>query len=326
MAEASEAAPNLPNVLLLKPLAFPHVEAECSRNFLLLKAYDSPQPIHLFLSTHATSVSALLCSAGTPVTTETLRLLPCLRLIVTTSVGLDELDLSECRRRGIAVSNPGAIFADDVADLAVGLLIDVVRKISAADRYVRRGLWRVEGDHPLGNRLGDMKVGIVGLGNIGFKVAKRLEGLGCRILYNSRKKKSFVSYPYHSNICDLASRSDVLVICCALTDQTRRMINDRVLSLLGKDGVIVNVGRGAIVDEEELVRFLLEGEIAGAGLDVFENEPYVPKELFELDNIVLSPHRAVFTPEALQDLEELVVGNLKAFFSSQPLLSQVVFE
>lgn len=166
----------------------------------------------------------------------------------------------------------------------------------------------------------------MGLGNIGYEVAKRLEAFGCLISYNSRKKKPYVSYPFYSNVCELAANCDALIICCGLTSQTRHLINKQVLLALGKGGVIVNIGRGPIIDEKEMVRSLLQGEIAGAGLDVFENEPDVPEELRALDNVVLSPHCAVFTPESLKDLSEHVVGNLEAFFSNRPLLSEYVDE
>lgn len=174
-------------------------------------------------------------------------------------------------------------------------------------------------------QLGGKRVGVVGLGNIGLQVAKRLEAFGCNILYNSRKKKP-VLYPFFSNVCELAANSDALVVCCGLTDQTHHMINREVLLALGKEGVIVNVGRGAIIDEKEMVQCLVQGEIAGAGLDVYENEPNVPKEFLSMDNVVLSPHVAVFTSESFEDLCELVVGNLEAFFSNKPLLSPVTDE
>ncbi|KAI5345384.1 hypothetical protein L3X38_013261 [Prunus dulcis] len=180
--------------------------------------------------------------------------------------------------------------------MAVGLLLDVMRNISASDRFVRDGFWVSKGDVALGSKIGGKRVGIVGLGNIGLEVAKRLEAFGCNILYNSRKKKPFVSYPFFPDVCELAANSDVLVICC---------------------------GRGAIMDEKEMVQCLVRGEIGGAGLDVFENEPHVPKELFALDNVVLSPHHAGLTPECFTALRELVVGNLEAFFSNKPLLFQV---
>lgn len=167
-------------------------------------------------------------------------------------------------------------------------------------------------------------MGIVGLGNIGLEVAKRLEGFGCKVLYNSRKEKPFVSYPFYSNVTELAAESDVLIICCALTEQTRHMINKEVMLALGKDGVIVNVGRGQIINEKEMVECLKKGELGGAALDVFENEPLVPAEFFEMDNVVLSPHASVLTPESMKALCELIVSNLEYFFSNKPLISQVV--
>lgn len=157
-------------------------------------------------------------------------------------------------------------------------------------------------------------------------MATRVEAFGCNVLYNSRNKKPLVPYPYYSNVCELAMNSDVLIVCSGLTEQTHHMINKEVLLALGKEGLIINVGRGASIDERELVQCLMRGEIAGAGLDVFENEPDVPKELIALDNVVLSPHRAVHTTETLMALSELVIGNLVAFFSNKPLLSPLTDE
>ncbi|XP_034904427.1 glyoxylate/hydroxypyruvate reductase HPR3-like [Populus alba] len=323
--DCHKAQQDFPKVLILKPISFiAHVGEQhyASNKFTFLKAYDSSLPLHQFLSTHSPSIKAILASVGTPITADILQLLPEVGVVVTTSVGLNQVDLPECRRRGIKVANAGSVFSDDVADFAVGLLIDVLRKVSASDGYVRKGLWATKGDYPLGSKLGGKRIGIVGLGNIGFAVAKRLEAFGCGISYNSRKRKPHVSYPFYESVCELAANCDVLVICCELTDQTRHMINKEVLSALGKEGVIVNIGRGAIINEKEMVQCLVQGEIAGAGLDVFENEPDVPVELFAMDNVVLSPHVAVFTPESFLDLRDLVMGNLEAFFSNKPLLSE----
>ena len=175
-------------------------------------------------------------------------------------------------------------------------------------------------------QLGGKVVGIVGLGRIGFEIAKRLEAFGCVIAYNSRNKKPHVSYPYYANVNDLAANSDALIVCCALTKETHHLINKDVMTALGKTGVVINVGRGALIDEKELVEFLVRGEIGGAGLDVFQDEPRVPEELFGLDNVVLSPHRAVATPESMVALRNVVVGNLSAFFADKPLLSQIMPE
>ncbi|KAL5859847.1 hypothetical protein ACOSQ4_001143 [Xanthoceras sorbifolium] len=322
-----ETSHDLPQVLLLKPppdfLLFGQ-DRFPSDKFRFLKAWESPLPLDQFLQAHAQSVQAILSSGGAPVTAEILRLMPAVKMVMTTSAGLNHIDMAECRRRGVAVANAGSVFSEDVADLAVGLLIDVLRKVSAADRYVRQGLWTTNGDYPLASKVGGKRVGIVGLGSIGSLVAKRLEAFGCCISYSSRKQKPSVSYPFYSSVCELAANSDALIISCGLTAETRHMINKDVLKALGNEGVVVNIGRGALIDEQELVRCLLQGEIKGAGLDVFEKEPDVPKELFELDNVVLSPHCAVHTWETFENRQKLVVDNLEAFLSNKPLLTPVV--
>jgi hydroxypyruvate reductase 2 len=144
------------------------------------------------------------------------------------------------------------------------------------------------------------------------------------ISYNSRNKKSLVSYHFYSTILELANNTNILILCCELNDQTRHIVNREVMLALGKGGIIVNVGRGALIDEKELLRCLMEGEIGGAGLDVFENEPHVPKELFSLDNVVLSPHAAVLTSESFISIGQLVEQNLEAFFSNKPLITPVI--
>ncbi|XP_050229600.1 glyoxylate/hydroxypyruvate reductase HPR3-like [Mercurialis annua] len=295
------------------------------RHFNLLDPQDHyPNPTHLFLLNNARTARVLLyLGLPTAISKELLSLLPSLQLIVGSSSGVDHVDLTECRRRGIQVTNAGSAFSEDVADYAVGLLIDVLRKISSADRFVRAGRWPGQGDYPLGFKLGKKRIGIVGLGNIGSEVAKRIVSFGCKISYTSRKKKPFVTFPYYSNVGDLATNSDVLILCCALTEETYHMINKDVMVALGKEGVIVNVGRGELIDEKELVRLLARGEVGGAGLDVFENEPQVPSELSALDNVVLSPHLAFATPECIDAVEELIMYNLKAFFEDKPLRSVV---
>lgn len=243
-----------------------------------------------------------------------------------TSAGVNHFDLVACRRRGIRVTNAGDAFSDDVADYAVGLVIDVLRRVSAADRFLRASSWGPRKEYALASKVSGKRVGIVGLGSIGSRVAKRLEAFGCRISYKSRKMNPHVSYTCYENILDLASNSDVLILCCALTNETYHVVNKDVMAALGKSGILVNIGRGSLVDEKELVGFLVRGEIGGAGLDVFEHEPQVPNELFMLDNVVLSPHKAVFTPEAFAGLQELIMSNLEAFFSNKPLKAEISLE
>ncbi|KAM6584928.1 hypothetical protein CsatB_011930 [Cannabis sativa] len=259
-----------------------------AQRFRILKHSDSSLPFDQFLaSPPVRSATAILCAGGIQISADLLSQLPSVRLVVTASAGVNHIDVPECRRRGIAVTNAGDSLTEDVADMAVGLLIDVLRKMSAADRYVRGGNWVAHGNFPLAHKLGGKGVGIVGLGRIGSEVAKRVEAFG-------------------------------------LNHQTRHMIDRRVMCALGKDGVIINVGRGEIIKEKELVECLVGGEIGGAGLDVFEDEPNVPQELIGLDNVVLSPHWGVFTLESFEALFQVTVGNLDAFFSNNPLHFQVL--
>ncbi|XP_044963941.1 glyoxylate/hydroxypyruvate reductase HPR3-like isoform X1 [Hordeum vulgare subsp. vulgare] len=311
----TQADASKPVVLLADPI-IPEFELELSARYTLLPLADVDADT-------AASALALLTVQLPAVTAELMGALPKLELVLTSSVGVDHVDLAACRRRGIGVTNAGDAFSADAADYAVGLVIASLRRVAAADAYVRRGSWPAGGDYPLASKVSGKRVGIVGLGNIGSRIARRLAAFGCVVSYNSRSPKPSVPYEFVPTVRDLASGSDVLVLCCALTEETKHVVNREVMEALGKDGVLVNVGRGGLVDEPELVRCLREGVIGGAGLDVFESEPDVPPELFSMDNVVLSAHRAVATPESIRDVIELVAGNLDAFFAGKPLLSPV---
>ncbi|XP_057803865.1 glyoxylate/hydroxypyruvate reductase HPR3-like [Salvia miltiorrhiza] len=317
-----------PQLLIIRPSnLFRAHQDGFSAKFNVLKAYESPLPTETFLREHAQSAKAILCFKGSPITGDLLRHLPSLGLVVTSGTGVNHIDLAACRRRGILVANTADVFSVDTADYAVGLLIAVMRKISSGDRFVRRRLWSLSHEEfPLGFKLRDKRVGIVGLGNIGSKVAKRLDAFGCKISYNSRSQKPRVPYNFCPTPHELASQSDILLICCPLTEDTRHMINNDVMNALGEEGVIVNIGRGAIIEEDALVKHLVARRIAGAALDVFENEPRVPVELFEMDNVVLSPHRGSYTKEGYFDAFRIVVENLESFFLNKPLVSPVRIE
>ncbi|XLT07972.1 hypothetical protein HN51_053765 [Arachis hypogaea] len=314
----------LPALLVLgPPMVFKLFQSHYSHKYRFLNAFSSHLPLPEFLQTqqtHPSSVRAILCNPRQPVTADVIRSLPSLGIVATTTVGADHIDTAECRRRGIQVVTLGSQFAPDVADMAVALLIDVMFKISAGDRFAKKSIHFKPWSFPSGSKLGGKRVGIIGLGRIGGEVAKRLEAFDCIIMYHSRNKNPSVSYTFYSNVVDLASNSDVLILCCPLTEQTKYIVNKEVMLALGKDGIIVNVGRGALIDEKELVQCLMEGEIRGAGLDVFENEPNVPEELFALDNVVLSPHAAAYTLDCFMDACEHVAKSLDAFFSSKSLI------
>ncbi|KZV19463.1 hypothetical protein F511_08804 [Dorcoceras hygrometricum] len=319
-------APQTPRLLILH--RFPTFKlslfSSLATRFTILDPFSDPP--HPSFSTLSKLARVILCVGPKPVTSEDLDRYPAVEYIVGTSAGVNHFDLAACRLRGIRVTSAGDVFSDDVADYAVGLLIDVLRRVSAADRFVRASSWGEGKEYALASKVSGKRVGIVGLGSIGSRVAKRLEAFGCRISYKSRKMHPHVSYTYYANILDLASNSDVLILCCALTDETYHVVNRDVITALGKTGILVNIGRGSLVDEKELVGFLVRGELGGAGLDVFEHEPRVPEELFTLDNVVLSPHRAVFTPESFAGLEELATSNLEAFFSDKPLKAEISLE
>lgn len=168
------------------------------------------------------------------------------------------------------------------------------------------------------------RIGIVGLGRIGSAIAKRAVAFGCSVSYCSRTKKPNSGYTYYPSVVKLASDSDVLVVACLLTEETRHIVDCEVIDALGPQGVLINIGRGPHVDEQELVKALIEGRLGGAGLDVFENEPHVPEELFNLDNVVLLPHVGTGTVETRTDMANLVLRNLEAHFSSKALLTPVL--
>ncbi|KAJ1257070.1 hypothetical protein BS78_06G007300 [Paspalum vaginatum] len=312
MAPAAEDKP----LVLLAQTMFPNFAAALEGQYRFVLAADAD-------AATAAEARVLLVPGLKTVTAELIDALPALELVAATSAGVDHVDLGACRRRGLAVTNAGDAFAADSADYAVGLLVAVLRRLAAAEAYLRRGGWAADGDYPLATKVSGKRVGIVGLGRIGAQVARRLAAFGCPVAYHSRAPKPACPYRFFPTARALAADSDVLVLSCALTEETRRLVNREVMEALGAGGVLVNVGRGGLVDEPELVRCLREGVIGGAGLDVYDREPDVPPELFDMDNVVLSDHRAVLTPESIRGVLDIVSGNLQAFFAGRPLLSPV---
>ncbi|RCV32508.1 hypothetical protein SETIT_7G008700v2 [Setaria italica] len=312
---ADSVADDKPLVLLAQPL-FPHFAAALEDRYRFVLAADAD-------AAAAAEARVLLVPGLKVVTAELIDRLPALELVVATSVGVDHVDLDACRRRGLAVTNAGGAFSVDSADYAVGLVVAVLRRVAAAEAYLRRGRWATDGKYPLATKVSGKRVGIVGLGRIGSLVARRLAAFGCPVAYHSRLPRPSSPYAFFPTVVALAAESDVLVLSCALTEETRHMVNREVMEALGGGGVLVNVGRGGLVDEPELVRCLREGIIAGAGLDVYDKEPDVPPELFAMENVVLSDHRAVLTPESMAAALDIVSGNLEAFFAGRPLLSPV---
>jgi hydroxypyruvate reductase len=219
------------------------------------------------------------------------------------------------------------VLNDCVADLGFGLLLDVARRLSQADRYVRAGRWGSQGaagaanPFPLGRQVSHAKLGIVGLGRIGRTIARRASGFDMEIRYHNRRPVEDVSWGYEPQLLELARWADFLVVITAGGAGTKHLIDEAVLDALGPKGYLVNVARGSVIDEAALVRALQQKRIGGAGLDVFEREPQVPEELFTLDNVVLAPHIASATVQTREAMGRRVLDNLQAFYAGEPLPS-----
>ncbi|KWR91452.1 2-hydroxyacid dehydrogenase [Cupriavidus sp. IDO] len=268
-----------------------------------------------FLSRHGSEFTALTTRAAIGADAVLLAALPALRVISSFGVGLDKLDLETARSRGIAVGYTPDVLNDCVADTAFALLMDVSRKISAADRFVRRGEWP-RGQFPLATRVSGKRLGIIGMGRIGRVIAHRSAGFDMEVRYHSRNRSDDAPYAYEPSLEALARWADYLVIATAGGPSTRHLVSAAVLDALGPQGFLINIARGTVVDEAALVDALVHQRIAGAGLDVFEDEPNVPEALFGLDNVVLLPHIASATHETRQAMAELVFENLQQFFAT----------
>ncbi|KAL1551537.1 hydroxyphenylpyruvate reductase [Salvia divinorum] len=308
-------------VLMLCPMNN-YLEQELDKRFNLFRYWTQPNQTE-FLAQHADSIRAVVGNSTAGASADLIDALPKLEIVSNFSVGLDKIDLTRCKEKGVRVTNTPDVLTDDVADLAIGLMLAVLRRICQCDKYVRSGAWKL-GDFRLTTKFSGKRVGIIGLGRIGLAVAERAEAFDCPVSYYSRSKKADTNYTYYGSVAELASNSDVLVVACALTPETTHVVNREVLDALGPKGVLINIGRGPHVDEAELVSALVEGRLGGAGLDVFEKEPQVPEELFGLENVVLLPHVASGTEETRIAMADLVLGNLEAHFSSKALLTPVV--
>jgi hypothetical protein len=271
----------------------------------------------------AESASVAVTSGRTGVPTPLMDRLPSLRAIVNFGVGYDTTDASAASDRGIELAHTPDVLTDCVADTAVGLVIDVMRRLSAADRYVRGRRWAEGAAFPLTRRVTGSRFGILGLGRIGLATARRLEAFGGAIAYHNRHPRADVAYPFHDTAVGLAAAVDVLVVTATGGPGTRGLVDHAVLRALGPDGFLVNVARGSIVDETALVTALEAGAIAGAGLDAYADEPHVPAGLLDRDDVVLLPHLASGTLETRQDMADLVLRNVASFLATGRLLTPV---
>ena len=250
--------------------------------------------------------------------------LPGLEIVANFGVGYDGVDARWAGEHGVVVTNTPDVLTEEVADTAVGLLINTVRELTKAEAWLRDGRWKRDGNYPLTPlTLRDRKVGIFGMGRIGLAIAKRLEAFGLPIAYHNRRQVEGLDYAYHDTLEGLASAVDTLVSVAPGTPATAKAVNAKVLSALGSDGVFVNIGRGSTVDEAALAAALSDGTIAAAGLDVFADEPNVPQALLDAPNTVLLPHVGSASEYTRRAMADLVVDNLIAWFDKGKPLTPV---
>ncbi len=309
------------DILLLQALP-PAVEKQMEALYVVHRLHQQGDPA-AYVSQHCAQIRAVVTGGGLGIKNAMIDALPALEVITIFGVGTDAVDLEYARTRGVLASNTPDVLTDDVADLALGLMIATLRRMGEAERYVRSGAWGHSPQPGLARRVSGKQVGIVGLGRVGKAIARRLQGFGCAIRYFGPRPYDDVDYEYVADLVELARLSDVLVLSAA-GDRAQGIIDATVLDALGPEGVLINVARGKVVDEAALLAALQTGRLGGAGLDVFADEPHVPAALLDMDQVVLQPHRGSATHETRQAMGELVQANLHAFFAGLPLPTRVV--
>jgi lactate dehydrogenase-like 2-hydroxyacid dehydrogenase len=247
---------------------------------------------------------------------------PELGIVANFGVGYDNIDAVYCAKRGIRVTNTPGVLDDEVADTAIGILLCLARKFVLGDRFVREGRW-LYGPMPLTASLAGKTMGLVGLGRIGSRIAELAVAHRMKVVYHTRRPKD-APYAYYADLLRMAREVDVLMLIVPGGEGTKDLVDRRVMEALGKDGLLVNVSRGSVVDEEAMIELLQNGSLGGAGLDVFADEPRVPQALIDLsEKVVLQPHVGSATEETRTAMGRLMMDNLHAFFTGKSLLSEV---
>jgi lactate dehydrogenase-like 2-hydroxyacid dehydrogenase len=308
-----------PEVLVNGELV-PHVMAALEEAYFLHKPYEAADRAAM-LREIGPRIRAIATSNFYGVGPDLIDACPNLELISSIGVGTDSHDVEYARKRGVRIANTPDVLNDDVANLAVLLLLAATRKLVAYDRYVRDGRWVREGDPPLTRGIAGRRIGIVGMGRIGRVIAEKLKVFHCEIAYFARHRRDEVPYSYYADLVELARNSAALIVIVPGGPETEKLIDRRVMDALGPDGTLINVARGSVVDEPALVAALQEGRLGAAGLDVFADEPTVPEALLAMDNVVLQPHQGSATIETRRAMGDMMLANLAALFEGRPLVS-----
>lgn len=298
----------------------PFYEAHLRQHFALHDRLHESDPAAF--AKIAPKIRAIAASGESKVSAELMAKLPALEIISVFGVGYDGIDTQAAKARGVMVTHTPNVLNDDVADLAMGLMLAAARQLPAADRYVKDGKWP-NGPMPLARKVSGARLGIVGMGRIGQAIAARAQAFGMRIAYTARSAKADIAHRYVATPTALAAESDYLVVITPGGAGTRKLINAEVLAALGTKGILVNVARGSVVDEAALIEALQNGVIGGAGLDVFENEPNVPEALRQMPHVVLAPHIGSATTNTRQAMGDLAFNNMHHHFSGKAVLTPV---
>jgi len=308
-----------PEVLQLSPILIPEIRDQLDELFTIRRYHEQTDKA-AYLAQHGATIRGVITGGHTGISQALMAQLPKLEVVAVNGVGTDAIDLAYARDRGIQVTATIGALTEDVADLAIGLLIDLCRGISTGDRYVRSGQWAKSATPlvplPLARQVSGMRIGIVGMGRVGRAVAARAAAFGCPISYTDLHAMGDVPHTFVADLPSLARDSDALILAAA-ADKGEAIVNAEVLQALGRDSYLINIARGKLVDEPALVAALQSGQIAGAGLDVFADEPRVPGELFELEQVVLQPHRASATVQTRTRMGEMVVASLVEVFAGR---------
>ncbi|MFJ3483565.1 2-hydroxyacid dehydrogenase [Pseudomonas sp. NPDC090202] len=315
-----------PEILQLSPILIPAINARLNELYTV-RPYFQQTDKAAYLREHGANIRGVVTGGHTGITREVLEQLPKVEVVAVNGVGTDAVDLAYARDRGIRVTATIGALTEDVADLAIGLLISACRGLNTGDRFVRSGQWATSptplAPLPLARQFSGMRIGIVGLGRVGRAVATRAAAFGCPISYTDLNPMSDVPYTFVGDLVELARNSDALIVAAA-ADKAKGIINGKVLEALGADGYLINVARGSVVNEPELIAALEAGSIAGAGLDVFVDEPRAPEALFGLETVVLQPHRASATVQTRTRMGEMVLASLAAVLDGKEPVGAVV--
>ncbi len=308
------------DLLLMAPI-FPPTMTQLAEKYNVHRYWESKDKPGLLASLKDSCI-AVATSGSSGINAEEIRALPKLKIVSCFGVGYDGVDTTAAKAAGVKVTNTPDVLNECVADTSMMLVLSTVRRAIFNDKFVREGKW-LKGNAPLTDKVWGETLGIVGLGRIGKAIAKRAEGFGMKVVYQGRTRQAGVPYEYFADLKEMAKAVRVLLLILPGGKATANLVNADVLAALGKKGYLINVSRGSNVDEPALLKALQDGTIAGAGLDVFADEPRMTEEFFKLDNVVLQPHVGSGTVFTRTAMGQLVVDNLDAWFAGKPLLTEV---